>query len=75
MTACLLCEQHLTIASFVSTADAFAKKLNKATDLRSALIKLNKDNLGFPVFDPLYSMFNHSHPPLLQRLDAIGKIE
>lgn len=49
--------------------------MNKTTDLRSGLIKLNKDNLSFPVYDGLYSMFNHSHPPLLERLDALGKIE
>lgn len=61
--------------SFEFQADAFAKMLNKAADLRSALIKLNKDNLGFPVYDWLYSSWNHSHPPLLERLRALGKID
>lgn len=36
-------------------ADFFAKQLKRATELKSALIKLNKDNLGFPVTDWLYS--------------------
>lgn len=56
-------------------ADRFAKSLHKAADLRSALVKLNLDNLGFPVHDSLYSKWRHSHPTLLQRLDALGKIE
>lgn len=56
-------------------ADAFAKSLNKAADLRSALIKLNKDNLGFPIYDWLYSCWYHSHPPLLERIKALGKIK
>ncbi|KAF3819975.1 hypothetical protein GH733_015484, partial [Mirounga leonina] len=47
----------LTVLSrrFEFQADAFAKKLGKAKDLYSALIKLNKDNLGFPVSDWLFS--------------------
>lgn len=63
----------LTILSrrFEFQADAFAKKLGKAKDLYSALIKLNKDNLGFPVSDWLFSMWHYSHPPLLERLQAL----
>ncbi|KAG8185666.1 hypothetical protein JTE90_008936 [Oedothorax gibbosus] len=60
---------------FEFQADAFAKLLNRATDLRSSLIKLNKDNLGFPVYDWLYSTWYHSHPPLLERIRALGKID
>lgn len=60
---------------FEFEADAFAKILNKAADLRSALVKLNKDNLGFPVHDWLFSAWHHSHPPLLQRIKALGKID
>lgn len=60
---------------FEFAADAFAKKLNRASDLRSALIKLNIDNLGFPVYDWLYSAFNLSHPPLLERIKALGKLD
>ncbi|CAC5426754.1 STE24 [Mytilus coruscus] len=39
-----------------------------AKELKSSLIKLNKDNLGFPVTDWLYSSWNYSHPPILERL-------
>jgi len=56
---------------FEFQADAFAKSLRKATELKSALIKLNKDNLSFPVTDWLYSTWNFSHPPLLERLRAL----
>ncbi|XP_054163696.1 CAAX prenyl protease 1 homolog [Oppia nitens] len=56
-------------------ADAFAKQMNRTADLRSALIKLNKDNLGFPIYDWLYSSWYHSHPPLLERIRALGKID
>ncbi|CAG2161795.1 unnamed protein product [Oppiella nova] len=60
---------------FEFAADAFAKHLNRTADLRSALIKLNKDNLGFPLYDWLYSSWYHSHPPLLERIRALGKID
>ncbi|CAG2110477.1 unnamed protein product [Medioppia subpectinata] len=60
---------------FEFAADAFAKHMNRTADLRSALIKLNKDNLGFPLYDWLYSSWYHSHPPLLERIRALGKID
>ena len=56
-------------------ADFFAKSLKRTRELKSALVKLNKDNLGFPVTDWLYSMFNYSHPPLLERLKAMDKTD
>ncbi|XP_053310704.1 CAAX prenyl protease 1 homolog [Spea bombifrons] len=56
---------------FEFQADAFAKNLGKAKDLYAALIKLNKDNLGFPVSDWMFSMWHYSHPPLLERLQAL----
>ncbi|XP_042239975.1 CAAX prenyl protease 1 homolog isoform X1 [Homarus americanus] len=52
-------------------ADDFATKLGHARNLKSALIKLNEDNLGFPVYDPLYSAWHHSHPPILERIRAL----
>lgn len=58
---------------FEFEADAFAKKMKKAAELKSSLIKLNKDNLGFPVVDWLYSAWSYSHPPLLERIKAIDK--
>ncbi|XP_071441907.1 CAAX prenyl protease 1 homolog [Hetaerina americana] len=58
---------------FEFQADAFAKSLGHAECLCAALIKLNSDNLGFPVNDPLFSRWYHSHPPLLERLNALKK--
>lgn len=56
-------------------ADAFAKKLGHSVNLKSALIKLNEDNLGFPVYDPIYSAWHHSHPPILERISALEEKE
>lgn len=67
----------MTILSrrFEYQADAFAQQLGFAKQLSQALIKLNLDNLGFPVYDWLYSTWSHSHPTLLQRLDRLKRIE
>jgi len=57
---------------FEFQADDFAVKLFKRSDkLQSALIKLNNDNLGFPIFDWLYSAWHHSHPPIIERLAVL----
>ncbi|KAJ3190245.1 CAAX prenyl protease 1 [Gaertneriomyces sp. JEL0708] len=56
-------------------ADAFAKKLGYASLLRSALIKLHVKNKGNLNPDHWYSAWHYSHPPLIERLEAIGKAE
>jgi STE24 endopeptidase len=56
---------------FEYQADEFAKDLGFATKLCKALIKLHIDNLGFPVYDWMYSSWHHSHPTLLQRIDRM----
>ncbi|XP_035388759.1 CAAX prenyl protease 1 homolog [Electrophorus electricus] len=63
----------LTVLSrrFEFQADAFARDMGRSAELHSALIKLNKDNLGFPVADWLFSTWHYSHPPLLERLRAL----
>ena len=69
------------IVSFVMTAigrrfefqaDQFAKSLGKTGFLKSALIKLHIDNLSFPACDWLYSTWHYSHPPLIERLEALN---
>lgn len=69
-----------TLLSFIMTcvsrkfefqADNFATKLGRAEPLKRALLQLNKDNLGFPVNDYLFSMWHHSHPPLLERISVL----
>jgi STE24 endopeptidase len=48
-------------------ADRFAKKLGYTEQLKSGLIKLFQQNLANVNPDSLYSMYHHSHPPLVQR--------
>ncbi|XP_004921744.1 CAAX prenyl protease 1 homolog [Bombyx mandarina] len=69
-----------SILSFFSTAvsrmyefeaDNFAVSLSYPNELRSALIKLGKDNLDYPIYDKLYSAWYHSHPTLLHRIENI----
>ncbi|KAH8275583.1 CAAX prenyl protease 1 homolog [Drosophila bipectinata] len=67
----------MTILSrrFEYQADEFAFQLGFAEQLGRALIKLNVDNLGFPVYDWLYSTWNHSHPTLLQRMGRLQELK
>ncbi|XP_029159147.1 CAAX prenyl protease 1 homolog [Nylanderia fulva] len=58
---------------FEFQADEFATKLGHGEALKAALLKLQKDNLGYPLYDKLYSSWHHSHPPTIQRLEAIDK--
>merc|ERR1719445_1410517 len=60
---------------FEFQADEFAARLGKAKDLHGALVKLNNDNLGFPIYDWLYSAWHHSHPPVLERINALKKYQ
>ncbi|KAJ2343097.1 zinc metalloprotease, partial [Coemansia sp. RSA 2618] len=53
-------------------ADAFSKDLGYAEQLASCLIKLQIENKAAMNPDPLYSAFTYSHPPLVERLDALG---
>ena len=52
-------------------ADEFATGMGWSNELCSALVKLNEDNLSFPLSDWLYSAYHFSHPPILDRLKAI----
>lgn len=63
----------MTILSrrFEYQADDFANGLGYSKDLGKALVKLHIDNLGFPIYDWMYSAWNHSHPTLLQRLERL----
>ncbi len=52
-------------------ADAFAKDLGMGEDMKSALIKISKENLGNLVPDSIYSLVHYSHPPVIERLQAL----
>lgn len=62
---------HILSRRFEFQADEFAVDLGKREKLKSALLKLFKDNLSFPIADWLYSARHYSHPPLLERLRAM----
>lgn len=48
-----------------------AELLNNAKPLCTALIKLNKENLSEFTPPRFYCIFNYSHPPILERIDAL----
>lgn len=56
-------------------ADAFSKKLGMADALAKGLIKISVENLGNLVPDQLYSLYHFSHPPLVERLRALGVVK
>lgn len=55
-------------------ADAFSARLCGKDTLRTALIKLCSDNLSNVAPDPASEAWNYSHPSILPRLQAIGRI-
>jgi len=53
-------------------ADRFAREnIGNATDLSTALLKLREKSQAMPITHPLYSSIYYSHPPLLERLEAL----
>ena len=57
-------------------ADAFALASGAtAAELGSALRKLREKSRLLPLSHPLYSRVYHSHPPLLERLRAMGALD
>lgn len=56
-------------------ADRFAASHGYAPHLCRALIKLFKENLGNINIDPLYSLYHHTHPTLVERLNRLGYFE
>ena len=80
---------QLSLHSFEFAADRFAAALGHGLALQRALVKLTnvwcaggctlhchaQDNLSFPIYDALYSAVHHTHPTLLQRLDALQALD
>ncbi|MBT1703558.1 M48 family metallopeptidase [Chryseosolibacter indicus] len=54
-------------------ADAYAKETYGGDALSVALKRLSVDSLSNLYPHPLYVFFHYSHPPLLQRLEALDK--
>lgn len=55
-------------------ADAFAARYSAPVILKSALKKISAAALVNPTPHPWYVFFNYSHPPLIDRLDALDRI-
>jgi STE24 endopeptidase len=54
-------------------ADAFAVELaGSGETLALALLRLREQSRALPLYHPIYSWIYHSHPPLLERLRALG---
>ncbi len=53
-------------------ADAYASQHARSADLRSALLKLYRDNASTLTPDPVYVSFYYSHPPAGQRLARLN---
>ncbi len=67
----------MPLINFVSrkneyAADRYGSELAGKGNLRNALLKLVEENSHFPLSHPLYILFYHSHPPILERLKALG---
>ena len=50
-------------------------QLGYGKELQSGLIGLHKNNKGTMINDWLWSMYHHSHPPVLDRLKAIDSLK
>ncbi len=53
-------------------ADRYSSEVTSAVSLRNALMKLVDENSHFPLSHPIYIFFYYSHPPILDRLKALG---
>jgi len=53
-------------------ADRFGSNMQTKEDLVNALLKLANENKSFPLSHPIYIFFHYSHPPLVERLKALG---
>lgn len=53
-------------------ADRKGSELGGAIHLISALTKLVSENKSFPLSHPLYRFFHTTHPPVIERLRALG---
>jgi STE24 endopeptidase len=54
-------------------ADEFGSECESKETLASALKKLANENKSFPKSSPLFTFFYYTHPPLIDRLRALGE--
>ncbi len=65
------------VMSYVSqhneyAADEYGSEMGGEHNLVSALLKLVTENKAFPKSHPLVIFFYHTHPPVIERLKALG---
>ena len=53
-------------------ADKFGAKIGGKDNLINGLLKLVNENKSFPKSHPVYIFFYYTHPPVLERLKALG---
>ncbi len=53
-------------------ADRFGAKIGGKQNLIRALLKLVNENKAFPKSHPIYIFFYYTHPPVIERLKALG---
>jgi len=56
-------------------ADEFSVNLGMSSKLQSGLCKIHLENLGAMSPDSWYSTYHYSHPPLVERLSAMMKLD
>ena len=56
-------------------ADCFGAEMEDKASLANALVSLVNENRAFPHSHPAYIFFYYTHPPLVQRLEALGYFE
>nr|AIC32889.1 STE24 [Puccinellia tenuiflora] len=66
---------NLVSRAFEFQADAFAKNLGYAPELRGALVKLQEENSFAMNTDPGYSAYHFSHPPLVEGFFALEDLD
>jgi STE24 endopeptidase len=54
-------------------ADKFSKDFGFAEELQTSLTKLSTENKVFPRSEKLYGIFYHTHPPVIERLEALSQ--
>ena len=53
-------------------ADAFARAaMEDSEQLAAGLLKLRADSKSMPLSHPLFSAMYHSHPPIIERVQAL----
>jgi len=56
-------------------ADSFSVDLGMSSKLQTGLCKISLENLGAMCPDPWYATYHYSHPPLVERLSAMMKLD